>query len=165
VDVMLRTAPFEGDTLGSMFGAQTRLFFPGIFRHHSLNFYLGYQKRIDNSIYYGNMISYPRGYTSQHSDELASLGVNYKFPILYPDFSLSSIVYLKRLKANLFFDYAEGSHNGFNSFYNSTGIDLVADVHVLRFVAPLELGCRLVYLPKAQTLTPQFLFSVNFSSF
>lgn len=165
VDVMLRTAPFEGDTLGAMFGAQTRLFFPGIFRHHSLNFYLGYQKRLDNSAYYGNIISYPRGYTGQYSDELASFAVNYKFPLLYPDFSLTSLIYLKRLKANLFFDYAEGSHEGFSTVYNSTGLDLVADVHVLRFVAPLELGCRLVYLPREQTLTPQFLFSVNFSSF
>ncbi len=165
VDLMLRTAPFEGDTLGSMFGAQTRLFFPGLFRHHSLNFYLGYQKRLDNSTYYGNMISYPRGYTGQYSDELASFAVNYKFPVLYPDFSLSSLFYLKRLKANLFFDHAEGLHKGFSTIYNSTGIDLVADVHVLRFVAPLELGCRLVYLPKEQSFTSQFLFSVNFSSF
>jgi len=165
VDLMLRTAPFEGDTLGSMFGAETRLFFPGLVRHHSLNFYAGYQKRIDNTVYYGNMISYPRGYVNEHTDELASIAVNYKFPIIYPDFSLSSLLYLKRIKANLFYDYAEGTHEGVTTIYNSTGVDLVADVHVLRFLAPLELGCRLIYLPAEQTFTSQFLFSVNFTSF
>jgi hypothetical protein len=165
VDVMLRTAPFDGDIPGSMFGAQTRLFFPGLFRHHSLNFYAGYQLRPDNTQFFGNMISYPRGYSHQYSDELASFAINYKFPILYPDFSVSSLLYLKRLKANLFFDYAEGIYKGVNTAYNSTGIDLVADVHVLRFLAPLELGYRLIYFPGEQTFASQFLFSVNFNSF
>ena len=165
VDLNIRSAPFSGDTLGSMFAAATRLYFPGIIRHHSFNIYAAYQKRFDDTRYYGTIIKYPRGYTGQFSEELGSFAFNYKFPVFYPDFSLSSLAYLKRLKANLFFDYAVGSYEGQNATYRSTGIELFVDLHILRFLAPFELGYRLIYLPDFSDFKSEFLFSINLNSF
>jgi hypothetical protein len=165
VDLNLRSAPFQKDTLGTMFAAVSRLYFPGIFRHHSFNLYAGYQNRYGDARYYSTIVRYPRGYTDQYSDELASFAFNYKFPVFCPDFSLSSLAYFKRLKANLFFDYAVGSHYGQNTIYRSAGIDLLVDLHIIRFLAPFELGCRLIYLPEESAFKAEFLFSVNFSSF
>jgi hypothetical protein len=165
IDLNLRTAPFQNDTLGTMLAAVTRLYFPGIVRHHSFNLYAGYQNRWGDTWYYSSIVRYPRGYTNQFSDELSSFSFNYKFPIFYPDFSLSSLAYFKRLKANLFFDYAVGRTHGQDTIYKSTGIDLLVDLHIIRFLAPFELGCRLIYLPESSEIKAEFLFSINLSSF
>ncbi len=165
VDLNLRSAPFQSDTLATLLAAITRLYFPGILRHHSFNLYAGYQNRCGDTRYYSTIVRYPRGYTNQYSDELASFSFNYKFPIFYPDFSLSSLAYFKRLKANLFFDYAVGSQYGQDIIYKSAGIDLLVDLHIIRLLAPFELGCRLIYLPDASEIKAEFLFSINLSSF
>jgi hypothetical protein len=78
---------------------------------------------------------------------------------------LSSLAYFKRLKANLFFDYAVGRTHGQDTIYKSTGIDLLVDLHIIRFLAPFELGCRLIYLPESSEIKAEFLFSINLSSF
>lgn len=165
LDLNLRTAPFAGDSLGSLFAVETRLFFPGFFRHHSWHLYGGYQKRFDNNTYYGSLVNYPRGFSGEFSDVLKSLAVNYKFPVLYPDLSLSSIAYMKRIKANLFFDYASSEYEGFVSDYNSTGIELFADLHLFRFLMPIELGYRLIYRAGLVDLRHEFLFSINFNAY
>lgn len=165
LDLNLRTAPFARDSLGSLFAAETRLFFPGFFRHHSWHFYGGYQNRFDNNVYFSSLVNYPRGYSGEFSDVLKSLAVNYKFPLLYPDLSLSSIAYIKRIKANLFFDYASSEYEGFVSDYKSTGIELFADLHLFRFLMPVELGYRLIYRAGLVDLQHEFLFSINFNAY
>ena len=164
LDLNARSSPFSGDSLGGMFAAETRLYFPGIIRHHSFNVYAAYQKRFDDTRYYSTIARYPRGYTGQFSDELSSFAFNYKFPIFYPDFSLTSLAYLKRVKANLFYDYAVGEYEGQNTIYRSTGIELFVDLHILRFLAPFELGYRLIYLPDPSGFKSEFLFSINLNA-
>ncbi|MCF8366612.1 MAG: hypothetical protein K9H16_12565, partial [Bacteroidales bacterium] len=151
--------------LGEMFAAETRLYFPGIFRHHSFNVYAGYQKRFDSNPLFSGIVRLPRGFSGIFTTELKSVAVNYKFPVFYPDFSLSSLAYLKRLKANLFIDYASGSHFGTDETWNSTGVELFVDMHILRFLAPIELGYRFIYRPELNDVKSEFLFSVSLSSF
>jgi hypothetical protein len=167
IDLNLYTAPFiKNDTLGSMFSAETRLYFPGIWKYHSFNMYGGYQKRSpDQLYYYSTQVNYPRGYILPVMDELSSFSANYKLPIFYPDFSLTSLAYLKRLKANLFYDYARGDHRGSFVNYQSAGMELFVDMHVLRFLAPIELGYRLIYLPEENEFKSEFLFSINVYAF
>ncbi|MFP4472233.1 MAG: hypothetical protein ACLFPE_16240, partial [Bacteroidales bacterium] len=165
LDLNLQTAPFSQDTLGSMFAAETRLFFPGLFRHHSIALYGGYQKRFSKNFFYGNMVNYPRGFHHLRSDELVSYSFNYKFPFWYPDLSLSSLAYIKRLKANLFYDRADGRQPQYWLTWHSTGIEVFADMHILRLLPLLELGYRLTYRPDYSDLTHEFLFSINFFTF
>ncbi len=165
VDINYRTAPFNSDTLGSMFAGYARLYFPGIMRHHSFNFYVGYQKRFDHNPLFSTIVSYPRGFTGMYSENLSSLKVNYKFPFFYPDFSLSSLAYFKRFKVNLFYDYSQGELSGKEFGWQSTGFELFADLHILRFLAPLELGYRFIYRPDFGDVKSEFLFSINLSAF
>jgi hypothetical protein len=167
IDLNLFTAPFiKNDTLGSMFSAETRLYFPGIWKHHSFNMYGGYQKRFDNRIYYySTRVNYPRGYILPVMDDLSSFSANYKLPLFYPDFSVTSLAYLNRFKANLFYDYAWGDHRGSFVNYQSVGMELFVDMHILRFLAPIELGYRLIYLPEENAFKSEFLFSINVYAF
>ncbi|NCA85021.1 MAG: hypothetical protein EOM83_05525 [Clostridia bacterium] len=165
VDLRLQSSPFAGDTLGAMFSVVSRLYFPGLWRHHSFNFYAGYQKRADSSPLYEDMVRFPRGWSQLYASEVSSFSANYKFPVAYPDFSAWSLVYLKRIKANVFFDYALGTHYGDHTDWQSAGVELFADVHLLRLPAPVELGYRLVYRPQVSDWQSEFLFSVSFDSF
>jgi hypothetical protein len=165
LDLNYRTAPFANDTLGSMLAAETRLFFPGAFHHHSFNVYGGYQKRFDPNPLFSNIVRLPRGFSGIYVNRLSSLAVNYKFPVFYPDVSLSSLAYLKRVKANIFYDYAQGHSPDLNNSWQSAGIELFVDLHILRFLAPIELGYRFIYRPELNDVRSEFLFSVNFGGF
>jgi len=165
LDLNYRTASFASDTLGSLLAAETRLFFPGIFKHHSFNVYGGYQRRFDSNSLFSNIIRMPRGFSGIYPSEFGSLSANYKFPVFYPDFSLTSLVYLKRLKANLFYDYARGSHSASIDSWQSAGVELFVDIHILRFLAPVELGYRLIYRPDYSDVKSEFLFSISFDAF
>jgi len=38
---------------------------------------------------------------------MQKLGVNYHFPLCYPDFGIGGLVYFNRIRANLFYDYTK----------------------------------------------------------
>jgi hypothetical protein len=165
VDVTYRHTPFGGNNMGSVFGADANLYFPGIFKHHGIWVYGGYQQRDDKDLFaysFSNLIAYPRGYTSAYDAELVSLSANYKLPLWYPDFSFGSIIYLKRLKLNLFYDWATGMNSDYTNNYQSAGGELTADFHVLRFPAPIEMGVRSIYYPITNGWGFEFLYSVSF---
>ncbi len=162
VDLNYKSTPFNENSLGTIFSFESVMYFPGIINHHSFKLCLGIQKRHPGSYRFPVLIFYPRGFSNQYNEKLYSFLVNYKFPLLYPDLHLSSIVYLKRIKANLFFDYAKGKENDIKHFYKSTGIELTADLHLLRFIAPFQMGIRTIYKPDFNTFNYEFLFSVNF---
>jgi len=70
-------------------------------------------------------------------------------------------VYFKRFKANLFFDGGKAIRHGLNQQLQSTGVELTSDMHILRFVFPVDLGVRLGYQPLEKQYFADFLFSVN----
>ena len=105
---------------------------------------------------------------------MLSLGIDYKFPLFYPEWSAWSLAYFKRVNVSLFADYAELKgdvyHNGeavntFSTNISSFGTEITTDVHVLRFFAPFELGTRISYLPEADNFVFDFLFSIDFTGF
>ena len=166
LDFNFRHTPFGDIKLGSIRSVETMLYFPGIIRHHSLRIYGGWQQRESRSrTAYASLVSYPRGYYNRIDDKLLSLEFNYKLPLLYPDISIGPVVYVKRLKANFFFDYAQGENNSHIKYMRSLGTELTADMHVMRFLLPLDMGARFAYRPDNHSLAVEFLFSVNLSSF
>ncbi len=165
IDISYRHTPFGSNDMGSIFSAQADLYFPGLFRHHGIWFYGGYQQRNDKDLVSYSvsiLISYPRGYTSTYDENLVSLSVNYKLPLWYPDFSFGSVIYLKRLKLNLFYDWANGKNPGYIDEYQSMGGELTADFHFLRFYAPIEMGIRSIYFPIDGKWGFEFLYAISF---
>ena len=151
--------------MGSIFGASANLYFPGIIRHHGILIYGGYQQRQDKnelSYSFANIIYYPRGYTGAYDDDLLSLSINYKLPLWYPDFSFGSVIYLKRLKINLYYDWANGKNPGYINEYQSMGGELTADFHFLRFTGPIEMGVRSIYYPVTGHWGFEFLYSISY---
>ena len=165
VDLNFRHTPFGDNNLGSIGSVETMLYFPGIGRHHSLRIYGGLQQRNPGDYSYASLVSYPRGYYYRDDDNLMSLGFNYKLPLLYPDLTIGPLLYIKRLKANFFFDYAKGDEGPHQSQYmRSLGTEITADMHVMRFLLPFDMGARIAYRPDNESVAIEFLFSVNLNS-
>nr|MBD3622547.1 hypothetical protein [Sunxiuqinia sp.] len=116
----------------------------------------------------------PRGYHSFQNNELYTLGADYVMPLLYPDFSLGRLIYLKRIRSSFFYDYGQANGNVYSSDgeiagkftakMQSLGVELMADGHFLRLVTPVSLGLRGAYIPDTQNFHLQVLFSVSFDS-
>ncbi len=174
-DFKYRNTPLTGRNLGDIAGGQSILYLPGLLPNHGIKVYNGFQKKNPGEDYhsFGDLVRYPRGWTSIQNNNMYSFGIDYKFPIFYPDWRFAKAVYIQRIKCSLFGDYAflkgnlykQGKIAGtFNKNISSYGAELTGDLNLLRFYAPVEMGLRTGYMPGEGTFF-KFLLSVNFTSF
>lgn len=77
----------------------------------------------------------PRGFSSSDiiNNNYASMSLNYQFPICYPEGGIGSIIYFRRIRANLGFDAARFMNysDEIENIY-SYGGDLILDINPLR---------------------------------
>jgi hypothetical protein len=170
LDLNFRNTPFGGNSVGNIGSAETYLFLPGFVRHHGFRLYLGHQQKQRGDYYFSDLISYPRGFSGIFNDRATSVSAGYKFPFLYPDWAIGPLLYIQRLKASLWWDYAWGEtknkdNETVKNEYQSVGLDLTADLHILRFLAPADMGVRTIFFPDGQDFRVEFLFSMNFDTF
>ncbi|TAJ15635.1 hypothetical protein DMA11_00045 [Marinilabiliaceae bacterium JC017] len=186
IELKYRHTPFGDFDFGSLMGAHTRLYFPGFLKHHALRFDNDWHKKIRGEHYFtsgdynydrgiSDYIKFPRGYSAQYNDQLYSFKGDYILPLLNPDLSLTSALYVKRIKMNLFYDYTQSWYElenaitkqteTFDKSYQSLGAEAHALVHVFRFVFPFQVGYRYAYLPNEKQHWHEFLFSMSFSGF
>jgi hypothetical protein len=167
--------PFENVQLGSMWYVRGRVYLPGLFNHHSLQLAAGYQKQTPLTYLYSSQLAFPRGYATATTYELKTFSADYSLPLAYPDFQLGPVLYVKRLRANFFADYALNSYQYYNKTSKkvywqtdnptSTGLDITIDFHALRIMFPMSAGVRMIYFPQSETYTSQLLFSINFGNY
>ncbi|MGA2823312.1 MAG: hypothetical protein ABSE72_07270 [Bacteroidales bacterium] len=164
LDLNFRNTPFAGNQMGDICAVQTNLYFPGIFKHQGIwayGAYQSYHRRNDTFYTYASIINFPRGYTGVMDEQVISVALNYKLPLFYPDLSLGSLVYFKRFKLNLFFDWAQGWTGKLVNIYQSTGAELTTDLHMLRFLYPFDLGVRAVFFPEDSSWGWELLYAIN----
>jgi len=158
-----RHSPFGDYNLGSIVAFGGRVYVPGFLKHHGIR--IDVNRQVNAGKYaYSNQIVMPRGYLSVNDSALTCFAFNYKFPFLYPDIAIGPVVYVKRLKANLFYDGGLGTKHGESHRLQSTGVELTADLHILRFIFPVDIGFRFGYRPIEKQYFSDFLFSVNLSN-
>jgi hypothetical protein len=144
---------------GSQFSAEGLLYVPGFLRHHGIKLYAAYERQNDGDLSFSRAIALPRGHSPIYSAQLWAGGFTYKLPVLYPDVSLGPLAYIKRVKLAVFSDVAFDQVGN----YSSVGCELSSDMHLLRFVAPVDLGFRASFLPDTHSWAFGFLVYVNFS--
>jgi len=143
-----------------LFAASAMFYFPGIVKHQGLRFYLAYQKRFGEAGFYSNRIAFARGYSGFSYNNVFSYKVDYKLPLAYPDFNLSSLIYIKRIALAVFYDEVinlEGNKEN----YRSIGNDLLFDIHFFRSFVPFEIGLRSVYMIEDKATCFGFLGSIR----
>lgn len=145
VRVSYSHTPAKGDYNGSMLSARARLFFPGLFKHHSLSVGGAYEWQEPDNYRFESESSFPRGYDYEYHEQFYGISADYGFPIAYPDFSLGPFFYLKRIMGNMFYDHGIGRDGGDNIAYNSAGAELSAEFNIFSLPFPLDLGVRYSY--------------------
>jgi hypothetical protein len=165
-------APSDQGQFGSLISVQAGIYIPGLVRHHHLLLKAGYQKQFPDKYYLPiNRIEFPRGYPSSVSAEFLALSVDYAFPVAYPDFSMGPVIYLKRLRADLFHDRSYGtdiqdrSGHTYTGKYLSSGTELLADFHFARIIFPISAGIRLGYLHGKNKVFTEFLLNIQTNIF
>ena len=106
-----------------------------------------------------NIQDYPRGLVINQSGSLYNLKLDFAFPVSYPDYHLSWLIYIKRIKADLFFDAATQLNK--NEWKRSVGLDLTLDYFLMRSGIQLESGFRMMYFPETRNTGAEFLFSFS----
>ncbi len=112
------------------FLAKADFYLPGLAKTNSLVINAAYQARDTAGEYiYTNNFPVSRGYSSINYPRMWKIGGNYHLPILYPDKGVGNIVFVQRVRANLFFDYTGLKSLRYQTVYNlnSTGVELYFD--------------------------------------
>ena len=144
--------------------AQAWLYLPGLLANHGITLYGGLQESSRNNLVFNSLVLNPRGYKSVVNTRLTSFMASYSMPLLYPDLSIGSALYIKRIRAKLFYDYAEAVNAGKTKTMHSTGCDLMADFHIYRFSVPIAAGVRYARRLSLNDNYFGFLLSMNFNS-
>jgi hypothetical protein len=134
---------------GEDFSYSFRSYFPGIFKNHSLSLgFNGKNSKVLDNFKFSNLYNYPRGYASFNFDKINKFSTEYMFPIAYPDASLGFLAFVKRMKLNLFMDYAK-LKNQFpitaDSNLSSVGAEILFDFRFLR-ILEIDAGFRISYV-------------------
>lgn len=150
------------DKGGELFVAKGRFYFPGLLSNQSLYFTTSFQKKEKGVFNYIGNVATARGYKMYENDEIRVVTANYSFPFLYPDLSVWELAYVKRLWANVFFDYAHLFYEDKNLTNKSLGVNVYANFHLFRLIVPMQIGVQ--YARKLDRKENYFglLFTIDF---
>jgi len=166
LDFSYRHTPFGQIKAGNIAAVQTQIFLPGFVANHSISIYAGIQSSNPEDYKFSDILSISRGYTNILSgDRLICAKATYRLPLFYPDFHIGGLAYIKRLRAGAFFDLTQSNSQHGTQYYNSAGLDLISDMHLLGLSAPVSMGLRSVYLLKTNSVSFGLLFSINLYQF
>ena len=115
------------------FLASGYLYLPGLAYTHSIVLGAAFQQRDTlNNARFTNNFPFSRGYSAESFYRMWRLSANYQLPLFYPDWGFGNILYLLRVRANLYYDYTRAMDfftNGgnYNANFRSFGSELYFD--------------------------------------
>jgi hypothetical protein len=118
---------------GFQFVINGNLYLPGLLKTHSIvlnGAYLG--KDSIGQIPFSSGFPFSRGYSSINLYKMYKWGADYHLPIFYPDAGFGNILYLLRVRADLFYDHTRANDffsNGdkFAARFRSAGAEITFD--------------------------------------
>ena len=174
VDLRYVHAPWSEGNIGSASAVQGILYIPGILKHNTLKISGSYMKQKTGRYILNNLVGMSRGYDPIRSEEFIKIGSDYVFPIIYPDLNIWHILYIKRIKAAVFYDYSFGKNvnvpsvNGANKedrLFRSFGVELTSDFHFIHFLFPFDAGFRYNYLIDESRSKFELMLSIDINRF
>lgn len=165
----MQSTPFENNVFNNIYAVSIRAYLPSLFPNHSLQVRYAYQHQSPLTYIYSSLLTFPAGFSAGRSESMHLINTSYNFPVCYPDIHAGPVFYLKRIRSNLFFDYAYNTYRmsnkqtifTVNENLRSMGADLIADIHFLRIMFPFQVGARIGYLPDQKKIFSEAIFSVN----
>jgi len=177
VDAAYEFAPFDRSFCGSDISLKSIFYFPGVLRNHGIRIRYEAENQEFVKFLTSNNIRYPRGYKDIISKGLDLISFDYSAPLVYPDFNISSILYIKRIRGGLFYDYARGTDNYYlirdggnriidhsvkgKETFRSYGIELLSDFYLLRIPYPVSAGVQAAWKNISEPPVVEFIFNID----
>lgn len=174
IDLNYSFAPFDRKIYGSAMTMKTSFYFPGILPNNGIK--IRFEKE-NLGVGYGNRVSFPRGYKNLLSKKINFFSADYVLPLVYPDLNISSLLYLKRIRTGLFYDYAFGKNNylynnGVNgsppgyyhydqNTFRSFGFELLTDFYILRIPFMISGGVQTAWKNLNELPSFELLFNID----
>jgi hypothetical protein len=165
-----RSFEFSDILNGNVNSIISRVFLPGLGKHHSFQLAYNFSKRTSDFIFTTD-IPLPRNLGGATGTEISSLLVDYRFPIGYPDAALGSFLYVKRFNLAFLGDYLISGQptrrtsaiRTINVDKYAVGVELNMDYHLFNFAFPeLNTGIQLMFVPNlSNSAIIQATFNVN----
>jgi hypothetical protein len=136
---------------GYQFIGSSSLFLPGLLANHHIVLSGSLQQRDTSRALFSSGFANARGYADYYRTNAGSrmwrLSANYHLPLLLPDWGFGNILYLQRIRTNLFYDFQRLFSNDKKSSADlrSTGAELYIDTKWWNQY-PLTFGIRINHL-------------------
>jgi len=180
-DISYSYYPFDKEIFGDIASVKTAFYFPGLLKNNILRIRLEAEKQDPELFILNSRVSFSRSYKNIISPDLRFASADYFMPLLYPDLNLPGLIYITRIRSDLYFDYTSANtyyvisntNSGRRSdFFNLTGtfktygIGLLADFYLFRMPFMVSGGVqaswqRFGYLPKLEMLLSVDLFGMS----
>ncbi len=174
LDGNYKHSPNGRKELGSLAAGQAIVYVPGLMANHGVKLYAGVQGKKAGEIFrFSDVVRFARGWGKIETNQLYTMGVDYRLPVINPDLSLGGLAYFRRINATVFADFSTlnanfntngQTHQTYTSHISSYGLELTGHLNFLRFYAPVKLGLRSSYLPEVDDFTFDLLFAFDFTS-
>ena len=106
------------------------IFLPGLSATHNLVLTGSIQSRDTlNQYSFSDNFPFSRGYRSVNFPRMYKIGVNYHFPLVYPDWGFGQLVYFQRIRMNAFYDQVMGKslRTGRKFYFGAAGAEIMFD--------------------------------------
>ena len=165
VDFLYYSSLTSREKYGDMISLKTAFYLPGFIRNSGFRF--RYETDIQNpkTSLHSNIASVPRGSDPIFVQNLHFISVDYAIPLFYPDFSAFALLYVKRVRSNLFYDFAAyrkraNEQSGWQ-YVDSKGLDLLADFYLFRIPYQISAGVRTLWQEKSPKPKFEAVFVVD----
>lgn len=136
---------------GSQVMINGNLYFPGFLRNHSIVINGAWLRKDSlRQINFTGNFPFSRGYEATSFHKMYKWGINYHFPIAYPDQGFANILFLLRVRSNIFFDNTDiydfnKNRQGYKARFRSAGTEITFDTKWWNQVQ-VSFGFRYSYL-------------------
>jgi hypothetical protein len=174
IDLNTRFSPSDPALYGPVTTAKALFYFPGLFRSHGLKITAQHEEKEFRKLLTGNRITLPRGYLNVIPEKASAISADYTFPLLYPDLGIGQLIYIQRLRGELFYDYALAEENYYfleenlvsgSETFISYGSGLMADFYLLRIPFRFTAGVEAAWLPVKSEPWINYLFRIDVFGF
>ena len=193
IDLSYSDYPFDSRIYGDIMSGKVSLYFPGALKNHGFRLRLEAEKQNPEKYVLGNRISFARGYIGARkpdngrwydniiSQELMTGSIDYFMPVAYPDFRLGGIMYMTRIRSDLFYDWSSGKdsyvfiselndvgrrmitmeNHEYRETFESFGLQLMADFYLFRIPFMISSGVEASGRAIGETPYLKMLFGVD----
>lgn len=143
-DVLLQYRTAINKYTAHQFLASASVYMPGFYKTHAIVFKGAIQSRdTAGQYFYSNNFPFSRGYSAFDFPRIYKLGINYHLPLWLPDAGVAQIVFINRIRGNLFYDFTQGKSLRTGNLFNfrTAGVEIYFDTKWFN-QQPLTIGFR-----------------------